>query len=350
MTGLKWRIWRGKEKMSDQYHHGGDIYEHPDVLDFSVNINPLGMPLTAYRAAALSIDKATAYPDWNKRELTDALAFYYGEQGIFLKKNQIVWGNGAAELIYALCEERMLSQKHLRAFIPSPTFSAYEEAVRAVGGSLAERPEDADLVFVCNPNNPTGEMWTEEKLRGLAKICQRNGSLFCVDESFLPFVDRPEEKSAIRFQNSRTVVLRSLTKIYGMPGLRLGYLICPDEGTADGIRSLLQPWNVSGPAEAAGAAALRDEAFPENTRIYIRREREYLLRILQEAGISVRDGAANFLLFEADEAFADRLLEKGIEIRRCGDIRGLTSRHFRIGVRTHEENVKFAEAVAAIRG
>lgn len=331
--------------MPYQYHHGGDTYGRPDLLDFSVNINPLGMPPKAKEAAVKSLETAGQYPDWKCRDLTGALQEYYRENGISVRAERIVWGNGAAELIYALCELIILERKHLKAYIPAPTFSCYEEAVQAVGGTLTDHPEEADLIFICNPNNPTGTLWDTDELRAFADLCSEKGSLLCVDESFLPFLARPEDRSVVRFDNLHAVLLRSLTKIYAMPGLRLGYLLFPDAASAERIRSLLQPWNVSLPAQAAGREALMDSSYLDHTRIYIKKEKDFILPHLEKAADRVWDGTANFLFFKADEDFADKLLVRGIMIRRCGDIRGLSDRYFRIGIRTHEENVRFTEAI-----
>lgn len=333
--------------MSYTYHHGGDTYETPDVLDFSININPLGMPEEAKEAAVKSLETVGRYPDWKCRDLTEALREYASERNIFLKSGQIVWGNGAAELIYALCERIMLDRHQLRAWIAAPTFSAYEEAVLAVGGTLAKRIEESDLIFLCNPNNPTGELRDEKTLEQYAKICEENGAWLCVDESFLPFADPFDCKSVVRLNHSRVVMLRSLTKIYAMPGLRLGFLAGPEK-MAEGVRQLLQPWNISIPAQAAGKAALLDREFLEKTYRYIKKERDFLLEELESLPVKVIAGSeANFLLLEAGEDFADQLLKQGILVRRCEDIRGLTNRHFRIAVRSHEENLKLIAAIRA---
>lgn len=333
--------------MSYTYHHGGDTYETPGVLDFSININPLGMPAGARRAAAESLEQVGRYPDWKCRELTAALQEYMSERNISLKSGQIVWGNGAAELIYALCERIMLDRHHLRAWIPSPTFSAYEEAVLAVGGTLSNRIEESDLVFLCNPNNPTGELRDEKTLEQYAGACEKNGAWLCVDESFLPFADPSDHRSVVRLNYSHVIMLRSLTKIYAMPGLRLGFLAGPEK-MAEGIRLLLQPWNISIPAQAAGKAALEDGEFLEKTYHYIKKERDFLLAELQNLPVkAIAESKANFLLLEAKEDFADQLVSQGILVRRCEDIRGLTKRHFRIAVRTHEENLRLIDAIRA---
>lgn len=334
--------------MPYEYHHGGDICGHPDMLDFSVNINPLGMPSVARAAAERSLAGVGNYPDWKCRELTEALENYYKRNEIFIESENVVWGNGAAELIYTLCEMMALDRKNLRAYIPAPTFSSYEEAVLAVGGTLVNRPEEADLVFWCNPNNPTGDLWSDGKLESLAEICSESGALLCVDESFLPFVEKAEGRSAVHLKHERIAILRSLTKIYAMPGLRLGYLLLPDPETAERLRSLLQPWNVSAVAQAAGREALKDEAYLARTRIYIRKEKDFLLPCLQKAAEKVRVGEANFFFLEAEADLADRLEKKKILIRRCADIRGLDERHFRIGIRTHRENVRLAETLEAM--
>ncbi len=334
-----------------QYIHGGDSYRLGDVLDFSININPLGMPKGAKEAALKSLDEVGKYPDWRHEKLIHAISEFHNIQSKY-----ILVGNGASELIYALA----LSQKNsIRAWIPAPTFMEYEEAVIAAGGRVVSReklsgsetalPGNCNLVFLCNPNNPTGSLYKRKDLIHLIRLCEKCGALLVIDESFLEFLEDADERTMIpnAVISKNTVILRSMTKIYGMPGLRLGYLVSGDAALRQAVRRVLQPWNLTNVAEAAGCAALKDGEFLEETRKYILTERQYLEQELARYVRKVYLGSADFLFFEADPGLDKVLLSKGILIRNCSDIAGLSEGMYRIGVRSREENrtlvKKFAE-------
>lgn len=345
--------------------HGGDIYGlHHDVLDFSININPLGMPKGALKAAEEGLRLSDRYPDWKKRELVQAIRDFHD---LSAKEGRIICGNGAAELLYALCLylNRSISMKKSdrhamitvdtedpnapfteeTAMLPTywtylPTFMEYETAAEAAGMRRAVREEEADVIFVCNPNNPTGELRTREQLLGLFRRCWERDATLVVDESFLPFLKNDSSISMLQtaMQVPNLYVLRSFTKIYAMPGLRLGYLACAREQDAEGIERFLQPWNVSTPAQMAGVAALKDRDYLDRTRAFVKKEREELSSTIAEILHTEVEGAADFLLFHADKNLGRRLLEKNILIRDCSDIRGLSKGWYRIGVRDHEDN------------
>ncbi len=335
-----------------QYIHGGDIYRMGEVTDFSVNINPLGMPKAAREAAVRGIEEAGRYPDWRHEKLIAAIA-----SAKHLSPSSIIAGNGASELLYALTMSRM---RKIRAWIPAPTFMEYEEAVLAGGGTVvSDLPfteknekvmENCDMIFLCNPNNPTGTLYRREEILSLADECRRRGILLVVDESFLDFLWDEEEQTLLpeAEHNPALLVLRSMTKIYGMPGLRLGYAVSGRE-VLEEMRRVLQPWNLSIPAEYAGSAALTDSAFLDETRAYVERERRHLERQLKPYVKRLWPGTADFFLFEDDVDLRERLLAEKILIRSCEDIRGLRQGFYRIGVRTEGDNRKLIAAVQRIR-
>ena len=184
---------------------------------------------------------------------------------------------------------------------------------------------------------------TREAMAETAEVCEELGIWLCVDECFLPFLDEEEELSLLKDTASltRLLVLRAFTKIYGMAGLRLGYLVSGNEKLLSGVRGRLQPWNVSVPAQQAGAAALTDNGYIRRTRQLIREEREYLLREM-EAGLSERvfGGRANYLFFEAERGLKERLLTEGILIRSFEEEFDGGNRYYRIGIRSHAENTE----------
>ena len=335
--------------------HGGDWASYQRAystlpIDFSANINPLGLPEEVRRAAAEALDMADRYPDPQSWELREALSARFG-----VPKETIVCGNGAADLIYRL----ILMRKPKHALIPVPVFTEYEKALSLSGCRIEQFrcretngfllpdafldavTEKTDLVLLCNPNNPTGRFIPAGLLERILQKCEETGTLLVVDECFLPFSERGEELTMIRHlaDAPHLAVLRAFTKLYAMPGLRLGMMLCGSRSLADHLREFGQPWSVSSPAQAAGTAALQVPGWVEKTQKLIREERAFLLRGLSGLGLKVIPGEANFLLFFCGkENLSAKLREKGILIRDCSDFSGLSSGWFRVAVRTRTEN------------
>ncbi len=335
--------------------HGGDWagceeeYGHAPI-DLSANISPLGLPAGVRHACERALDSADRYPDPLCRELCAALADFHK-----LDPAQIVCGNGAADLIYRLCR----TQRPKRAAVLTPGFAEYELALREADcevkriplpegegfrltKELAKKlPGEAEMVFVCNPNNPTGLLTGREILLGILERCRESGALLVVDECFLDFTAEPEKFSltGALAGNPALAVLKAFTKTYAMAGLRLGCLLCGSEALAERVRACGQPWAVSHIAQAAGVAALRETGYVEAMRTLISRERPRLAASLAELGLRAIPGEANYLLFySADPALAFKLRERGILIRDCSDYPGLTAGWFRTAVRTEAEN------------
>ncbi len=333
-----------------KYGHGGDIYRSPVEYDFSVNINPLGMPEKSIAAAQEAILLSDRYPDWQGEELCRAISVAEG-----IKKEQVVPGNGAAELIYALCYAIRPGQ----GMVMAPSFQEYEAAIGSAGGKtgfwklqepkgfsldetlLEALTEQTDLLFLCNPNNPTGTLTSKELLEKIAGKCERTDTYFCIDECFLPFLEQEEAFTMKRYLERfpHLIVLRAFTKVYGMPGLRLGYLLSANEGLREKLRLCLPPWNTSLPAQMAGIAALQDAEYLQRARKVIREEKAYLQEALSQ-GLAERIYAsgANFIFFQSRPDLKERLLERRILIRSCSDYRNLGTGFFRIGVKRHQEN------------
>ena len=338
--------------MEYNYTHGGDVYRNPIEYDFSINVNPLGMPLASIQAAHEGIVLTGRYPDYRAEQLCRAIA-----KAQNIPADRIIPGNGAAELLYALGQT--IPGKALTL---APTFTGYAEAVAAGGGEmcyagneqeLIEKLDDSiRLVFLCNPNNPTGTLFTREQiLRVLAKA-EAMQAYVCVDECFLPFLEEEAEYSMLPYlsEHPRLLVLRAFTKIYCMAGLRLGYLACGDTELQSRIRAKLQPWNTSIPAQMAGIAALSDTEYLAKTRENLQAERAYLVPRLRELVAEVYDGYGNFLLFRDEPDLKERMLEVGVLIRACGDFEGLDDTYFRIGIRSHSENQEFIRRLVRVKG
>ncbi len=337
--------------MEYNYTHGGDVYRNPIEYDFSINVNPLGMPLASIQAAHEGVVLTGRYPDYKAEQLCHAIA-----KAKQIPADRIIPGNGAAELLYVLGQT--IPEKALTI---APTFTGYAEAVAAGGGELtyasdeqellAKMDDSIRLVFLCNPNNPTGTLFTREQiLRVLAKA-EALQAYVCVDECFLPFLEEEASYSMLPYlaKHPRLLVLRAFTKIYCMAGLRLGYLACGDTELQSRIRAKLQPWNTSIPAQLAGIAALSDTEYLAKTRENLQAERAYLVPRLRELVAEVYDGYGNFLLFRDEPDLKERMLEVGVLIRACGDFEGLDDTYFRIGIRSHSENQEFIRRLARVK-
>lgn len=339
--------------------HGGDIYAYDrDLLDFSVNLNPLGMPDRVLRAVREHAEEYDRYPDPHCRALRRALSVRES-----VPEKWLVFGNGAADLIVRLC----MVLKPKRALLPAPTFSEYEKAVRLAGGEVrrfflrqeagyqvtadyadAVQPGDS-VVFLCNPNNPTGALAEPGTVEALLSACGQVGAVLVVDECFLPFTDGRSCQSRLRAYPN-LMVLRAFTKLYAMAGLRLGYLMCADEDLAGRIGAWGQSWSVSAPAQVAGLAAVSEEGWPERTRRFLRMERPWMTDALGALGFFVYPSHSNFLLFQARPDLWDRAMARGVMLRPCSNFPGLDGSYFRIGLKKRVQNEMLLQVLKEIGG
>lgn len=345
--------------------HGGDIYRNQVVCDFSININPLGMPERVKKVLRESAESWSAYPDPKCQELVLALAGYHDAE-----PDWILCGNGAADLIYRLVR----AVKPRRALLAAPTFSEYERALLEIGCRIdvfeleekdgfrldVERlagkvTAETDLVFLCNPNNPNGDPVGRQEVLYLADACRRAQAVLAVDECFCELLQEPEACSVVYDVKDRQeiLVLRAFTKTYAMAGLRLGYVIGSDRQLLNRMRQLGQPWSVSTPAQQAGTAALGEEqSYLDRARALIGVERERMRERLQELGLKVYPSAANFLLFrcpgETGNGLWKQCADRGILIRDCSNYRGLGPGYYRVCVGLPRENEQLLQTLAAV--
>ena len=333
------------------HRHGGDVYSEPYEIDFSANINPFGMPQSVKDAAWEGVLSSVNYPDVSCRQLKKKIS----------EKNKIppeyfIFGNGAAELIFAVVS----ALKPKKVLVVSPGFAEYEQAARASGceiehyflkednqfllekSYLESIKEDTDLVFLCNPNNPTGQLIECDFLQQILEKCRACKAFLVLDECFNEFLDQPNQYTMLsktkEFKNM--MILKAFTKIYAMPGLRLGYAICSDRTVIEKMEAMLQPWNVSVPAEMAGNAALDEEAFVQMTRAFIGQERIWMKKEMERIGIKTFDSKANYLFFKGPKNLAQYCKKYGILIRDCSNYEGLSNGYYRVAVRRREENEK----------
>lgn len=347
--------------------HGGDLYgaaravgcKEGELLDFSSNINPLGVQPKVRRAICESMEGVEQYPDPLCRRLVQAIA--RREQ---VHPEQVLCGSGGADLIYRFAYAR----RPKKALLPAPTFGEYEEALIQTGteplfyelnqerqgesGMLEALTPELDAVFFCNPNNPTGLLTHRDFLLELVEKAAGMGIFVFLDECFLDFSEDGESFSLIKYLEkfSNLILLRSFTKMYAIPGLRLGYVLSDNRKLLEAMRRAGQPWAVGGLAQAAGLAALEDRDFPARTRELVGRERAFLRQGLRKLGLQVYEGAANYLCFRApgETRLYEKLLRQGILIRRCDNYRGLSREHYRVAVRGREENKRLLAALVQV--
>lgn len=338
--------------------HGGDIYGEEVLLDFSANTNPFGTPQGVLDAVRSALPEMHRYPDPYCRKLTQAISDFAG-----VPKEYILCGNGAAELIYAYCEA-----VHPRLAVEmAPTFSEYALGLNRVGCQMERyslRQEDEfepgedfleflektapEAVFLCNPNNPTGKVMDPTLLeRVLLFSRERNIRLF-LDECFLDLSDSGESLKEFLADNPQLFLLKAFTKSYGMAGIRLGYGLSSDADLLTQMSKAVQPWNVSSLAQAAGAAALGEQAFLQKTKALVSIERKWLKRQLEGFGFWVCPSSVNFLLFQGPENLHALLRQKKIAIRSCANFQGLGPGWYRIAVRRQEENEELIRAIREV--
>lgn len=344
--------------------HGGDWAgfeaEYGRVpLDFSANVSPLGVPLGVKKAIAMAAEEADRYPDPLCRTLRKEIGKAEG-----LPEEWVLCGNGAADLIWRLAA----TVRPRRALLPAPAFAEYEAALESQKCSieyhlLAEETGflvDADfaekivpsieMMFLCEPNNPTGRTTPMPLLQEIVERCASAGAVLVVDECFGDFLDHPSSHTLSsylkRFPN--LVILKAFTKLYAMAGVRLGYALCSDTTLLERMRNHGAPWSVSSLAQAAGQAALKEEAYVQRVRTLIQSQRPVMIRELRALEMQVIPGEANYLLFRCETPLLKPLRDRGILLRGCGNYRGLDETWYRTAVRTEAENKQLLKALKEI--
>ena len=349
--------------------HGGNITRLAtaagkpagEILDFSANINPLGPPEWLRPLISAQVSSLVHYPDPDCTELVRAFAERFG-----CPAEEVIMGNGETELLHLL--PRVLGKG--RAVIPVPSYSDYAAAAELAGlaveplllreergfapdfAEIERKLTGDEIVILGRPNNPTGALFPADDLRELA--ARRAATIFVIDEAFADFTG--EESLLVGERPANLIVLRSLTKFYAIPGLRLGAAVAARE-IIQRLRALAPPWSVNTLAQAVGAAALRDRKYEEETRRFVSARRgELAAEIGAIPGLAVYPGTANFLLVRIDRGgiaapeLAEHLLTDGIAVRVCDNFAGLDGRFFRVAVRTAEENGRLCRSLRKALG
>ncbi|WP_279223147.1 threonine-phosphate decarboxylase CobD [Megamonas hypermegale] len=354
-----------------KFEHGGDIKSVirennlNEIMDFSANINPYGLSNNIKNAILADLDNIIHYPQPNAEDLRKKIGETYNIAG-----DKIIVGNGAVEIIYTLCH--ILKPKNV--LIVSPGFSEYERAARSAGADIHYAMLDEkldfnspmrdiivnikgnDLLFIGNPNNPTGTLYMLEDMELLIEHAENNGCFVVVDESFMDFIKTSEAFSVLplveKYHN--LLVLHSLTKFYAIPGLRLGFA-ATDHEVLDPLYAAKDIWNVNSLAQAAGMAALDDKKYQRRSRTYTRTEINYLYEELSTLDkLKVYEPTVNFILVNISKTgltatqLREKLLKYNIIIRNCANYPGLDENYVRFAVRTREENDELVDALTEI--
>lgn len=347
--------------------HGGNVdawarssgVEVGELLDFSASINPLGPPSSAREAFVESYAEILRYPDPYGDKLKEALAERHG-----LSPAEVLIGNGSTQLIYLLCA----ALRPRNALIVGPAFSEYANALTLIGAKVASfnlSPDngfqfstkrlsaawdkDCDIVFLATPNSVTGQMIPKVEIEKVAHIALARKTILVIDEAFVDFVETESIKALVR-RNPYLIVLRSLTKYYALPGLRLGYLL-GETGRVAELAAYQEPWSINGPALNVALACLKDSSFATKTERWLERERKFLFeRLTALEGLHPLASRTNFLLVKIERSHGDALrlrsflLQKNILIRAC-DTFGLGVNYFRIAIKRRKNNQRLLTAL-----
>lgn len=327
-------------RTGERVPHGGS--DDADLLDFSANTNPR-VPSGVREVYEAAFDESQRYPNDGYPAFRTAAA-----NVVACGPEQVVPTPGGLAAIRLAIATRI--EPGDSVLVPEPSFSEYAREVDLQGGDPTFVPHDAildadlephEMVVVCQPNNPTGDAYSPEGLRAFAERCRAADTELLVDEAFLDFTPFPSLAG-----EPGVVVARSLTKMYGLPGVRVGFAVAAGNRLTD-LETARRPWNLSTPAAAVGTHCLRGEAFVDETRERVRRERSRLSSALSTQ-FEVFDSDAPFLLFDVGEASVDDLLasarERGVVLRDARSFRGLDN-HVRVAVKNREANDELLAAL-----
>ena len=350
--------------------HGGNIYKlqregKKDILDYSSNINPLGVPESLKKAVSENFSVLTRYPDINYTELRESIGKYNN-----IESENIIAGNGATEVLFLYIK----ALKPKKVLIAAPTFAEYERAVKNAECEIdffelkeednfilnkdefIQKAKNYNLAVICNPNNPTGKFISKEIIFEINENLKKSGTKLFIDECFIEFILGWKEKTSALFKSENIFILRALTKFFALPGLRLGYGICFDKKIIEKINEIREPWSVNGFADLAGKVILNDIEYIKNTEKWILEERKYFTDSLKEIEenkkIKIYETETNFILIKllemTSEEFKSRMEEKNILVRNASNFKFLDNSFIRFAIKDREKNKKVIEAVREV--
>lgn len=347
--------------------HGGNIYKllrngKEDILDYSSNINPFGVPETLKRSILENLNILEKYPDINYVGLKKSIGDYND-----ISSDNIIVGNGATEILFLY----MKALKPKKVLIISPTFAEYERSLKDLNAevsffkldevndfildmeNLKKEAVNYDLLVLCNPNNPTGSFIEKEELLKLNNYLEKFKTKIFIDECFIEFIDDWENKSLINLKSDNIFILRALTKFFALPGIRLGYGITYDYDIIKKIESIREPWSVNAFADLAGKVILKDTQYIDKTKKWILEEKIWFYEKLKEINkIKVYRSNSNFILVRLEEIsaeiFCKLMIEKGILVRNASNFRFLDDKYVRFAIKDREKNRKVLKIIKEV--
>ncbi|MBN1046354.1 MULTISPECIES: threonine-phosphate decarboxylase CobD [Clostridium] len=350
--------------------HGGNIKEiarkkgidYNNIIDFSSNINPLGMSSKVKRAIIDSMEEIKKYPDISYMELKKSISEYEN-----INESYLMLGNGAAEVLFNIVK----ALKPKKVLIPVPTFSEYKEAVECVNSKvelykmsennsfkicediLDKITEEIDLIFICNPNNPTGVLTNRELLMKILIKSKENNSTVLIDESFMDFITEDISMVSTIETFDNLIILKSLTKFFAMPGLRIGYGVCSNKDFISEVYKITPAWNINILADVATRVSLHDKNYMRKTIQYMEKEKAFLYNSLKTfKNLNVYEPSVNFIFFKSnlDINLKSELLKYNVLIRSCSNYDGLNEYYYRVAVKSREDNAKLICCIKNILG
>lgn len=349
--------------------HGGNIYKFQregkiDILDYSSNINPLGVPQKFINIAKESFNKLVNYPDPYYIDLRKKIAEFNS-----LDLSNIIVGNGATEILFLYLK----ALKPKKVLILAPCFAEYERALKSVSAEINYfelkesdnfypdienlkkeiETNSYDLLLFCNPNNPTGQFIKLEDIRVVVEACENKNTKIFVDEAFIEFIENWQEKTVSLLKNKNIFIMRAFTKFFAIPGLRLGYGIGFNDEILNKMWDEKEPWTVNTFANLAGLVMLDDKEYIEKSEKWILEEKKFMYKELSEFQyLKAYKTECNFILLKiqniSSTSLRDKMIEKNILIRDASNFKFLDYHFVRLAIKDRESNIKVLEALADI--
>ena len=331
------------------------------IIDFSSNVSPAGTPLSVKKSLKKNIENIKHYPDSSSSTVISSLRKYTN-----LEKSNLIVGNGAIEILYNFCFA-FLSKK-TKVLIPIPTFQEYETAAKLNECNISyfktmNLSENLDIfiskipkngcIFICNPNNPTGQLLSKNQLLQIIKKAKKLSTIVFLDECFIEMVPESNESVISYVEKYKNLfVLRSLTKSFALPGIRIGYAAGSKE-IIDILQKIKIPWSVNSLAQDAANSALKNKSHLDKSNSIIQKELIFLTNKIDKLnGFDCDSSSTNFILIKTKKdstQLQKKLLEHKILIRDCKNFRGLDNHHIRIAVKSHKDNLKLVKVLEKVK-
>ena len=351
--------------------HGGNVYkvsretglDISDIIDFSANINPLGVPESGKQALVESIEGLVNYPDPDYVEFCKAVGAHHD-----VDYRRVIPGNGAIDSLYSA----VAAVEPKKVLVSVPSFVEYERAVNKVGAEyipsyrdeedkyifntekfIEDITHDIDLAIICNPNNPTGDLVAKDDIVKILEKCRKCGSHLLLDEAFMEFAELLDAESSVDLIGCypELIISRSLTKFYAVPGLRSGYLIVGNGVIRDRIKNASEPWKLNHFADVFSRTVLLDEEYIKATKEWLTQENQKLfIELSKIEWLEVNESYANYIFFKCkkDIDLKNELMKSGIMIRSCTNFDGMGSNRYRVAVKDEKSNNKLLESLRVV--